>query len=628
MTPDLVLDHLRLHANKQSISGGNLASSSQQVSLFTDYKSTKCKPDAHNTRAPHPQHRCWMLHPHLRPASMMNNTEKNDRAEHSVSSFHSSISHPSMHFVLDSGLSAHMTSNIDLFFAIKLKEEGLVKTSSGAESMKIRGSGSIKLTNEHGNIIFHHVLYVPDCFVNLLSVRCLVLEGYEVLFEINSFLIKQNNLVCFNGNYVNNLPTLQFNNLTHSCMLSSSETLHKALGHVSYRRIRQRLGIPLKDFSACKACAVSKVTKRLFYTRHSKASKPFEEIHLDIVGPISPMSREGHHYFLTVVDSCTRFCSAIPIKSKSDVSTYLTQAIDLEARQIGYYPTVIHSDQGKEFINKYLLDYCNKNLIRTRYSDAYTPQQNGLAERYNQTNIESVRAILKYSGLPLNFWNEIIKTSTLTLNQIPGHKSKRSPFELFKNRSLPLDYFKPIGLCVAFRDLPEGTNSKLAQVGQLGRILGYNDELRSYKVLTDNGKIINSKNLKFLDFNSSISDKNEDLKLEDEMEEENSPSEVIEVEETIPSIDEEEKSENQADQIIKEDVEQLAAEDENSDPEEITASLIPEGRTLRERTIKVKPVKYSYLAGDPLSFQHAMKSKNRVEWSAAAEEDKRKSPFL
>ncbi|KNZ60803.1 hypothetical protein VP01_14986g1, partial [Puccinia sorghi] len=57
MTPDLVLDHF--------------------FSLFTDYNSTKCKPVAHNTRAPHSQH-----------------------PEQSVSSFHSSISHPSMKFVL------------------------------------------------------------------------------------------------------------------------------------------------------------------------------------------------------------------------------------------------------------------------------------------------------------------------------------------------------------------------------------------------------------------------------------------------------------------------------------------------------------------------------------------------
>ncbi|KNZ62370.1 hypothetical protein VP01_127g8 [Puccinia sorghi] len=77
MTPDLVLDHLRLHANKQSISGSQNVG--QQVSLFTDANSTKCKPNAHNTRAPHPQHRCWMLYPHLRPTTSGNSA----RAEHS-----------------------------------------------------------------------------------------------------------------------------------------------------------------------------------------------------------------------------------------------------------------------------------------------------------------------------------------------------------------------------------------------------------------------------------------------------------------------------------------------------------------------------------------------------------------
>ncbi|KNZ45963.1 hypothetical protein VP01_7660g1, partial [Puccinia sorghi] len=82
MTPDLVLDHLRLHANKQSISGGNSVTSSQQVSLFTDYKSTKCKPNAHNTQAPHPQNRCWMLHPHLQPSNNQYSSEKGDRSEH------------------------------------------------------------------------------------------------------------------------------------------------------------------------------------------------------------------------------------------------------------------------------------------------------------------------------------------------------------------------------------------------------------------------------------------------------------------------------------------------------------------------------------------------------------------
>ncbi|KNZ64012.1 hypothetical protein VP01_10765g1, partial [Puccinia sorghi] len=170
-------------------------------------------------------------------------------------------------------------------------------------------------------------------------------------------------------------------------------------------------------------------TRGSFHSRHSKASKPFEEIHLDIVGHITPSSCQGHQYFLTIVDSCTRFCSAIPLKNKSEVGNSLTQALDFEARRIGYYPTVLHSDRGTEFINH-----------------------------------------------------------TLTLNQIPAHKSKKSPFELFKNCSLPLNYFKPIGLKVSYLYLPDNFNSKLAQIGGLGTLVGYNEELRSYRVATETGK--------------------------------------------------------------------------------------------------------------------------------------------
>ncbi|KAA1084046.1 hypothetical protein PGT21_015317 [Puccinia graminis f. sp. tritici] len=44
-TPDLVLDHLRVHGNNKKISSSAVPS---QVTLFTD-ASGKCKPTAHNT---------------------------------------------------------------------------------------------------------------------------------------------------------------------------------------------------------------------------------------------------------------------------------------------------------------------------------------------------------------------------------------------------------------------------------------------------------------------------------------------------------------------------------------------------------------------------------------------------
>jgi hypothetical protein len=87
-----------------------------------------------------------------------------------------------------------------------------------------------------------------------------------------------------------------------------------------------------------------KITRASFKARSSSASKPLEELHLDLIGPITPSSHRKHRFILTVVDSNTRFLSAIPLVSKGDVFTTLTRILDVEAKRIGYYPSVLHSD--------------------------------------------------------------------------------------------------------------------------------------------------------------------------------------------------------------------------------------------------------------------------------------------
>ncbi|KNZ62305.1 hypothetical protein VP01_1288g7 [Puccinia sorghi] len=61
--------------------------------------------------------------------------------------------------------------------------------------------------------------------------------------------------------------------------------------------------------------------------------------------------------------------------------------------------------------------------------------------------------------------------------------------------------------------------------------------------------------------------------------------------------------------------------DESDD--EITDLLVPStsGRVLRERTAKIKPVKYSNLTGDPTTFKNAENSSESVEWLKAANEE-------
>ncbi|KAH9452641.1 hypothetical protein Pst134EB_033520 [Puccinia striiformis f. sp. tritici] len=75
VTPQLVLDHLRLYANDLLMMARHappvVPTASAPVALFTD-PSKKCRRGAHNTAANHPEARCYMLHPHLRPGFRTN----------------------------------------------------------------------------------------------------------------------------------------------------------------------------------------------------------------------------------------------------------------------------------------------------------------------------------------------------------------------------------------------------------------------------------------------------------------------------------------------------------------------------------------------------------------------------
>ena len=43
--------------------------------------------------------------------------------------------------------------------------------------------------------------------------------------------------------------------------------------------------------------------------------KPFKRVAIDLVGPISPPSEDGHRHILTLVDFSTRYPEAAPLKN-------------------------------------------------------------------------------------------------------------------------------------------------------------------------------------------------------------------------------------------------------------------------------------------------------------------------
>nr|GEW03104.1 putative ribonuclease H-like domain-containing protein [Tanacetum cinerariifolium] len=64
---------------------------------------------------------------------------------------------------------------------------------------------------------------------------------------------------------------------------------------------------------------------------------------------------------------------------------------------------VIRSDNGTEFKNNDLNQFCRLKGIKREFSVPMTPQQNGIAERKNRTLIEAARTMLADSLLPIPF---------------------------------------------------------------------------------------------------------------------------------------------------------------------------------------------------------------------------------
>ncbi|GJQ94259.1 ribonuclease H-like domain-containing protein [Tanacetum coccineum] len=81
-------------------------------------------------------------------------------------------------------------------------------------------------------------------------------------------------------------------------------------------------------------------------------------------------------------------------KATSDESKMSHRRLGLE---------IIRSDNGTEFKNRDMLEFCGDKRIKQEYSNARTLQQNGVAERMNRTLIKAARTMLADSLLPTTF---------------------------------------------------------------------------------------------------------------------------------------------------------------------------------------------------------------------------------
>ena len=72
------------------------------------------------------------------------------------------------------------------------------------------------------------------------------------------------------------------------------------------------------------------------------------------------------------------------------------------------------------FVIVSLIIFCVRNGIARKHTCAYTPQKNGVAERFNRTIMDKVRCMLSESGLNEKFWAEVASTTCYLINSSPN----------------------------------------------------------------------------------------------------------------------------------------------------------------------------------------------------------------
>ena len=132
---------------------------------------------------------------------------------------------------------------------------------------------------------------------------------------------------------------------------------------------------------------------------------------MDLCGPMRVQTRNGKKYILVIVDDYSRYTWVKFLRTKNEASSTIILFLKLVQNQSQGKVGTIRTDNGTEFKNRILDSYLDSVGITHQFSTAYTPEQNGVVERRNQTLVEAARTMLSYADLPPTYWAEAVNTA-------------------------------------------------------------------------------------------------------------------------------------------------------------------------------------------------------------------------
>ncbi|WVZ83617.1 hypothetical protein U9M48_030745 [Paspalum notatum var. saurae] len=283
-----------------------------------------------------------------------------------------------------------MTSDFRMFTSLSGNVEEYDKITFGDNSKgKVEGLGKIEISSEYS---ISNVLLVDSLNFNLLSVGQLCDLGFQCLFKPNEVIVSKidGGEEVFKGFRHNNLYLVDFNSKKanlQACLFSKNSIgwlWHRRLAHVGMgtlkKVMKKNLVRSLKDitfeknklFSACQA------GKQVANTHPSKTfmstSRPLELLHMDLFGPTTYTSIGGNNYGFVIVDDFSRSTWVYFLKDKTEVAHVFSKFDKRAQNEFNTSIVKIRSDNGREFDNTNIEEYCDEVGIKHEFSATYTPQ--------------------------------------------------------------------------------------------------------------------------------------------------------------------------------------------------------------------------------------------------------------
>lgn len=403
---------------------------------------------------------------------------------------------------------------------------------------------------------------------------------------------------------------------------------HMRLGHASLNYLKKLQKIESKlegikfdeSILECEVCILAKMTKYPFKNERNRAERSLQIIHTDTMGPIKPTSFPGQkRYIVVFVDDYSRLARAYSTKSKDESGISLERFLISGRNLLGKDEKVcyIRSDQGTEFMGGKFTEILEREKIESDPSPPYTPEHNGVAERFNQTIQGKVRSYMFDSGLPKTMWEFAVEAAVHAYNRTP-HKSidYEVPLKRFApNENVHFEQIKRFG-CIGYVKVPK-PNAKFDERAIKAVLVGYTST--GYILWhPSSGKYLESRNVRF---NEKIVYKN--VYQTKELKQNNSDK--------IESNKDKTKDEQTLEGKIRRPMTRAQTKREknmNLEDENLAIAYFSDpGKIIQDIDLKNKEdddLSHAFLATineDPITYQDALESKDKENWKKAIQEE-------